>query len=237
MIKKVSKILFVVAIISSILFIFKLGNSFALSPEFEKEIYSSCYNDAKLSMGAKRAKQYCTCSTKMLDNKFSDQEILEIGKKSQADQIKALSFAGNYCKKNINASSSDNSSSSKDFIKFSKCWDPSGELDGKYYKTQKEWLNKAGYRVWDWEISLSNGTVTHITEMADWQYKKNKNKGYKVVKHDVVTHKIVSASSNFIKIEPIAGKASETEIIFNLSSGEFNRSSNYGNNTYYCEVQ
>ena len=60
----------------SVLILLWFGNSFALSPEFEKEIYNNCYQDAKLSLGAKRAKQYCTCTTKMLDNKYSDEDIL-----------------------------------------------------------------------------------------------------------------------------------------------------------------
>ena len=79
------------------------GNTFALSPEYEKEIYNNCYQDAKLSLGAKRAKQYCTCTTTMLDNKYSDEDILNIGQKSEAEQLQAFAFASNHCNKNANA--------------------------------------------------------------------------------------------------------------------------------------
>ena len=103
MIKIIAKILFGIAILWSIFFIFKLGNSFAMSPEFKKEIFNGCYIDAKSTLGNQRAKQYCTCTTEMLHRKFSDEDILIIGQKSQAEQMQAFGFAGNYCNKNANA--------------------------------------------------------------------------------------------------------------------------------------
>ncbi|MDA7449722.1 hypothetical protein N8822_00030 [Candidatus Pelagibacter ubique] len=103
MIKTIGKIFFVIAILWSLAFIFKWGNSFALSPEYKKEIFNGCYIDAKSTLGNQRAKQYCTCTTEMLHQKFSDEDILIIGQKSQAEQIQAFGFAGNYCNKNANA--------------------------------------------------------------------------------------------------------------------------------------
>jgi len=113
MIKTIAKILLAIAILWTLAFVFKLGNSFALSPEYKKEIYNNCYQDAKLSLGAKRAKQYCTCTTTMLDNKYSDEDILSIGQKSEAEQIRAFAFASNHCNKNANAPSSENSNQSE----------------------------------------------------------------------------------------------------------------------------
>ena len=79
-------------------------NSFALSPEYRKEIFNSCYFDAKSSLGNDRAKQYCTCTTKMLHKKYTDKELLNILEmKSQSEQIEILSFAANYCNNNANA--------------------------------------------------------------------------------------------------------------------------------------
>ena len=101
--KIIGKILFGIAILWSLAFIFKLGNSFALSPEFKKEIFNGCYIDAKSTLGNQRAKQYCTCTTEMLHRKFSDEDILIIGQKSQAEQIQAFGFASNYCNNNANA--------------------------------------------------------------------------------------------------------------------------------------
>ena len=78
-------------------------NSFAMSPEFKKEIFDGCYLDAKSTLGNQRAKQYCTCTSEMLHRKFSDEEILIIGQKSQDEQMQAFSFASNYCNKNADA--------------------------------------------------------------------------------------------------------------------------------------
>ena len=79
------------------------ANSFAMSPEFKKEIFDGCYLDAKSTLGNQRAKQYCTCTTEMLHRKFSDEEILRLGQKSQDEQKQAFSFASNYCNKNADA--------------------------------------------------------------------------------------------------------------------------------------
>ena len=78
-------------------------NAFAMSSEFKKEIFDGCYIDAKSTLGNQRAKQYCTCTTEMLHRKFSDEEILRIGQKSQDEQIQAFGFASNYCNKNADA--------------------------------------------------------------------------------------------------------------------------------------
>ena len=94
---------FIFALSFLIVIVFKLTNSFALSPEYKKEIFEGCYLDAKINLGKVRAKQYCTCTTEMLHRKFSDQEILLIGQKSETEQIQALSFAADYCNNNANA--------------------------------------------------------------------------------------------------------------------------------------
>ena len=65
-------------------------NSFAMSPEFKKEIFDGCYLDAKSTLGNQRAKQYCTCTTEMLHRKFSDEEILRIGQKVKMNRCKHL---------------------------------------------------------------------------------------------------------------------------------------------------
>ena len=58
--------------------LFLTNITFAMSPEFKKEIFDGCYLDAKSTLGHQRAKQYCTCTTEMLHRKFSDEEILII---------------------------------------------------------------------------------------------------------------------------------------------------------------
>ena len=87
-----------------IIILFLASNSFALSPEYRKEILDGCYFDAKDSLGKERAKQYCTCTSKMLHKKFTDEELLRVlNMKSQSEQIEILSFAANYCNRNANA--------------------------------------------------------------------------------------------------------------------------------------
>lgn len=89
---------------SLIIVICLYANSFALSPEYRKEILDGCIFDATSSLGYDRAKQYCTCTTKMLDKKFTDEELLKVlNMKSQSEQIEILSFAANYCNRNANA--------------------------------------------------------------------------------------------------------------------------------------
>ena len=88
--------------IAAILFL--TNNSFALSPEYRKEILDGCIFDATSSLGYDRAKQYCTCTTKMLDNKFTDESLLKVlNMKSQAKQIEIFSFAVNHCNRNAKA--------------------------------------------------------------------------------------------------------------------------------------
>ena len=89
MIKTIAKVVFVIGLVWSLTFIFKLGNSFALSPEYKKEIFNGCYIDAKSTLGNKRAKQYCTCTTEMLHRKFSDEDILELAIEAGAQDCKS----------------------------------------------------------------------------------------------------------------------------------------------------
>ena len=104
MIKTISKILLAIAILWTIAFVFKLGNSYAMSEAYEKEIYSGCYPDSIKSLGADRGKQYCTCTVKMLSKKYTDEEMDIISQKEEEYYLKAFSFATTYCNNNANAS-------------------------------------------------------------------------------------------------------------------------------------
>ena len=82
----------------------KISKSSGLSSEYKKEILDGCIFDATSSLGHDRAKQYCTCTTKMLDKKFTDEGLLKVlNTKSQPEQIKIFSFAANYCNRNAKA--------------------------------------------------------------------------------------------------------------------------------------
>ena len=74
---------------------------FSMSLEYEKEMYSGCYEpDIIERLGAKRAKQYCTCAIKMVSNKFSDNDIELLLSK---EEYYKLDFASKHCNKNKNA--------------------------------------------------------------------------------------------------------------------------------------
>ena len=48
------------------------GASFAMSSTYEKAYYDICYPQIKKLSNPTRAKQYCTCTIKMMSNKYSD---------------------------------------------------------------------------------------------------------------------------------------------------------------------
>ena len=48
-----------------------------------------------------RAKEYCRCVTLMITDRYTESQILEIGKKSEAYQRIRFAFAGKHC--NLNA--------------------------------------------------------------------------------------------------------------------------------------
>mgnify|MGYP004008060749 FL=1 len=79
----------------------KISKSSGLSSEYKKEILDGCIFDATSSLGHDRAKQYCTCTTKMLDKKFTDESLLKVlNMKNQAKQIEIFIFTSNYWNRN-----------------------------------------------------------------------------------------------------------------------------------------
>ena len=101
MIRTIAKILFVIAVLWSLAFVFKLGNSFAMTND-QNTMYQGCVENAK-QLGEQRAKQYCRCITLMITDKYSTEEIERIGLMSQETQLEKFSFATNYCNLNTNA--------------------------------------------------------------------------------------------------------------------------------------
>ena len=76
------------------------SNSYALSPEYEKELYIGCYTNSKQYLGTDGAKIYCTCTVDKLSKKFSDEEIDIIFKQKPEDIMKATEFATIECENN-----------------------------------------------------------------------------------------------------------------------------------------
>ena len=50
-----------------------------------------------------RAKQYCTCTMKMMSNKYSDKAMDQFAQKSYAERAKLTQFAADHCNVNANA--------------------------------------------------------------------------------------------------------------------------------------
>ena len=70
--------------------------------EYENAMYQGCLETAQ-HLGSKRAKQYCRCTTIMVFDKYSIDQIERIASMSGEKQMETLSFAINYCNRNARA--------------------------------------------------------------------------------------------------------------------------------------
>tara|TARA_B100000768_G_scaffold174121_1_gene184072 strand:+ start:94 stop:375 length:282 start_codon:yes stop_codon:yes gene_type:complete len=73
----------------------------AFIPETEHQIYIGCYGNSKQYLGTKKAKTYCVCILKKLNEKFNENQINELFKKKPKDIIETTKFASLYCEKEI----------------------------------------------------------------------------------------------------------------------------------------
>ncbi len=88
----------------NILLIFFLSlssKSLSFSPEIEQQIYIGCYGSSKQYIGKEKAKSYCLCTLKKLNEKFTDDEIKEIFKQKPEDIMNSTKFASLYCEQNM----------------------------------------------------------------------------------------------------------------------------------------
>ena len=84
-----------------IFFLFLSSKSQSFSPEIEQQIYIGCYGNSKQYIGSEKAKSYCLCTLKKLNEKFTDDQINEIFKQKPEYIIKSTKFASLYCEKNL----------------------------------------------------------------------------------------------------------------------------------------
>jgi hypothetical protein len=82
-----------------IFILFLSSKTYALSPEYEKQLYIGCYSNSKTYIGPDAAKIYCNCTVDKLSKKFSDEEIDLIFKQKPEEIIKATEFAAIECEK------------------------------------------------------------------------------------------------------------------------------------------
>ena len=83
-----------------IFIIFVNSKTYALSPEYEKQLFVGCYRNSKTYIGPDGAKIYCTCTVEKISKKFSDEEIDLIFKQKPEDIMKATEFAAIECENN-----------------------------------------------------------------------------------------------------------------------------------------
>ena len=77
--------------------IFISSKAFALSPEYEKQLYIGCYGNSKTYIGPDGAKIYCSCTVEKLSKKFSDEEMDLIFKQRPEEIMRATEFATIEC--------------------------------------------------------------------------------------------------------------------------------------------
>ena len=75
------------------------SKSYGFSPEIENQIYIGCYGNSKQYIGPEKAKTYCLCTLKKLNEKYTDNQINKIIKQKPKDIIEAIKFASIYCEK------------------------------------------------------------------------------------------------------------------------------------------
>ena len=84
-----------------IFFLFLSSKGFSFSPEIEQQIYIGCYGSSKQYIGPEKAKSYCMCTLKKLNEKFTDNEIKEIFNQKPEEIIESTKFASLYCERNL----------------------------------------------------------------------------------------------------------------------------------------
>ena len=84
-----------------IFFLFLSSKSHSFSPEIEQQIYIGCYGNSKQYIGPEKAKSYCLCTLRKLNEKFTDDQITEIFKQKPENIIESTKFASLYCEQNL----------------------------------------------------------------------------------------------------------------------------------------
>ena len=93
MIKKYKFLLIIILLFSS--------KTLAFSPEIEQEIYVGCYSSSKQYIGPEKAKNYCLCTLKKLNEKYNDDQISRVFEEKPEKIIEATKFASLFCEKII----------------------------------------------------------------------------------------------------------------------------------------
>ena len=93
MIKKYKLLLLAILLFSS--------KTYAFTPKIEQQIYVGCYSSSKQYIGPIKAKSYCLCTLKKLNEKFNDEQISKIFNQKPKKVIEATKFASLFCEKTL----------------------------------------------------------------------------------------------------------------------------------------
>ena len=94
MIKKYNFLLVTILLFSS--------KTLAFAPKIEQEIYIGCYSNSKQYIGPEKAKKYCLCTLKKLNEKYNDAQINNVFKQRPKKIIEDTKFASMFCEKELN---------------------------------------------------------------------------------------------------------------------------------------
>jgi len=70
-----------------------------MSESYQKKFYNGCYPESKYYLGSIKANEYCSCTIKKLSEKYSDDDIDKITKRSEEIQLESFNFASDFCAK------------------------------------------------------------------------------------------------------------------------------------------
>ena len=72
-----------------------------MTDDYEKTLYRGCYPESKQYLGAEKANEYCTCMVKTLSKKYSNEDMDNISKLPEAEQIQVYEEVANFCDTNL----------------------------------------------------------------------------------------------------------------------------------------
>lgn len=83
-----------------------------MTEDYEQSLYRGCYPGSKQYLGAEKANKYCTCMVKTLSKKYTNEEMDNLSKLPEAEQIQVYDEVANFC--TINLKQEDDDQEEKD---------------------------------------------------------------------------------------------------------------------------
>jgi hypothetical protein len=165
----------------------------------------------------------------MLDNKYSDKDILKIGQKSEAEQLQAFEFATNHCNKNANASKSMSSNASElgSIYEFKECW---FSHFNSYEDTLHRWssftfkIDLQKQNIYEQRIHTDSILKKWKKSKEDYNKKYGYNRPTRTEKYQIEEFEILNISESVIMAKIIESSGvvyPDDYLFFNLNNGTF----------------